>query len=62
VISVQLEWTPIDGAEGYDLEFSMGGEERLLLASLDDSATSYEDFGVPEGCADVSPHGEGNRG
>ena len=48
-ISVQLEWTPIDGAEGYDLEFSMGGEERLLLASLDDSATSYEDFGVPEG-------------
>lgn len=48
-ISVQLEWKPVDGATGYDVEFSMGGEERLLLASLDASVTSFEDFGVPEG-------------
>ena len=48
-ISVQVEWKPIDGATGYDLEFSMGGGERMLLATLDGSATAFEDFGVPEG-------------
>lgn len=48
-ISVQLEWKPIDGATGYDVEFSMGGGERMLLATLDSSATAFEDFGVPEG-------------
>jgi hypothetical protein len=48
-ISVQLEWTPIEGATGYDIEFSMGGGEPLLLASLDSSATTFEDLGVPEG-------------
>ena len=48
-ISVQLEWKPIDGATGYDVEFSMGGGERMLLATLDGAATAFEDFGVPEG-------------
>jgi hypothetical protein len=48
-ISVQLTWEPVEGATGYDVEFSMGGGERVLLATLDGSATAFEDFGVPEG-------------
>ncbi len=48
-ISVQLSWEPVNGATGYDVEFSMGGGDRILLATLDGSATRFEDFGVPEG-------------
>jgi hypothetical protein len=62
-ISVQLGWEPVDGASSYDIEFSMSGEERLLLATLDASATSFEDIGVPEGVPltyHLTPQGGGD--
>ena len=47
-IRVQLSWSEVSGAQGYQIDAGVGDEVFFPLATLDSSATSYEHFLAPE--------------